>query len=165
MQLRSIARAILGSLIVLSACGPEGDPSARPTKPPNNSTGRCEFPNLEPTYLPWGDASAPPRRDYDRELDRAALIWTNPKDSDDQVALSVYPLDEVVSAEKPLGVTIQGAKGYLHRGSFGENSAWWDLDADCNFLELSVSLDGRSPKRVDREVEKVARSLRRSTSR
>jgi len=83
----------------------------------------------------------------------------NPEDPKDGVGLTVYP-NPSGTPEKPIRVFIQGAKGYLHNGSIGEHSAWWDLDARCNFLELSVSVSGATPRETDREVVKVARSLR-----
>lgn len=123
---------------------------------------RCPFPRWRPTYLPWGNGTRvpPPRRSYDHSIDRAQLVWTNPGDPDDSVALTVYPLNSAAAREKPIGVRLAGTEGYLHRGSEGENSAYWNLDERCNFLELSVSVDELSSNEVDDEVVKVARSLR-----
>ena len=101
-----------------------------------------------------------PTRDYDDMIDRAALIWIDPRNPKNSVALTVYPLDGGATPEKTIGVEIDGAPGYLHRGSVGEHVAWWDLDARCNFLELSVSLQAVAPAATDRQVVKVARSLR-----
>lgn len=123
----------------------------------------CAFPAMRPTYLPWSknEQISPPRRSYDEEIDRAQLVWVNPDDPKEGVGLTVYPNPAGVP-EKPIRVFIDGAEGYLHNGSMGEHSTWWDLDARCNFLELSVSLDGATPRETDREVVKVARSLRAS---
>ena len=71
----------------------------------------------------------------------------------------MYPLREGVTPEEPIGASIRGATGYLHKGSAREHSAWWDLDEHCNFLELSVSLQGVGPEAQDEEVVKIARSL------
>jgi hypothetical protein len=83
----------------------------------------------------------------------------NPNNPKDSVGLTVYPRDDVGSPEEPIGVKIRGARGYLHKGSVGEHSAWWDLDEHCNFLELSVSLQGVGPESQDEEVVKIARFL------
>lgn len=151
--------AIIGSCAEVE---PRSAPNRVPTRTVSEERNRCQYPTLRPTYLPWESSSEipEPRRSYDKEIDRAQLSWMNPDNPQDGVGLTVYPLDRVGSSEEPIGVRIRGEPGYLHRGSVGEHSAWWDLDERCNFLELSVSLEGMSPKTVDKEVIKVARSLK-----
>lgn len=129
---------------------------------PTPESSRCGFPRVLPTYLPWASVGQipPPRRSYDAEIDRAQLVWVNPDDVGESVGLTVYPFDGAGPPEEPIGVRVEGSEGYLHDGSPGEHSAWWDLDARCNFLELSLSLTGTRPVAIDRELIKIARSLR-----
>ena len=140
-------------------------------KPSATAPGRCAYPSMRPTYLPWqtsGEIPEPDHRSYWNDIDRAGLLWTNPDNPDDGVWLTVYPLVGGLSPEipsgtsmrgHPIGKTIRGATGFLHDGPPDEHSAWWDLDERCNALELSVSLQGMSTEAVDEEVVKIARSL------
>jgi hypothetical protein len=150
----------------IAACGEEGSANSlngsAGASPSAEFSGRCDYPTLHPTYLPWQPSGEipEPRRSYDEEIDRAQLSWTNPNNPQDGVGLTVYPVDNVGAPEEPLGVSIDGNEGYLHMGSIGEHSAWWNLSGEhCNFLELSVSLEGVGPDTQDEEVVKVARSL------
>lgn len=168
MSVRQVVKwTVLGVSVtaLLGGCaGSRPDPApAAPTVASGTPTDtrRCVLPSVRPTSLPWQRSGELPEPSwsYDEEIDRAQLSWTNPKNPQDGVGLTIYPLDDSVAPEEPLGVKIQGVQGYLHDGSMGENSAWWDLDQRCNFLELSVSLEGVPSERVDEEVIKVARSL------
>lgn len=149
--------------LLLNSCGGEGTHRAAATGEANRAdrSMRCDYPSVRPSYLPWDEdgAISAPATTYDEEIDRAHLVWTNPGDEGDSVALSVYRARAALSPEEPIGVTIEGAEGYLHEGSPGEHGAWWDLDDHCNLLELSMSLEGASPNLIDREVVKVAKSL------
>lgn len=158
-------RVMLAILAATLAGCPESDQPSSPSGPraadsPEGSV-RCDYPSLRPTYLPWQRSGAipEPRRSYDSEIDRAQLSWVNPNNPKEGLGLTVYPVIGAGPPEKPIGVRIRGADGYLHEGSVGEHGVWWDLDERCNFLELSLSLDGVSPEKVDEEVVKVARSL------
>ncbi|MPZ68879.1 MAG: hypothetical protein GEU71_05055 [Actinobacteria bacterium] len=147
-------------VVALAGCGDGQTPSASSSA---ESEERCEYPSVRPTYLPWqryGEIPEPDRG-YDDELDLARLLWINPGNQGDAVALTLYPVNRVPSTEgeEPLGVLIGGNEGYLHNGPPDENGAWWALDQTCNFLELIVSMDGLSPASVDEQVVKVARSL------
>jgi len=94
-------------------------------------------------------------RSYDRKIERAQLSWANPAKPHEGVGLTLYPLPGGVTPEKTLGVKVQGSIGYLHHGP-GETSAWWDLDARCNFLELSIALPGTAQGKLDRELLRIA---------
>jgi hypothetical protein len=150
---------VLCLVLLLQACDSGSGKPVADRDEARTAAPRCKVPDLEPTYFPWGEQTEPPRREYDGEIERAALIWTNPNDPREGIALTIYP-ESAGAPEDPLNVTIQGAPGYLHNGSPGEHSAWWNLDARCNLLELSLSLEGVSPKAIDREVVNVAESLR-----
>lgn len=153
--------ALVGALCV--GCRGEGEETAvHPSHPATASDPRCPFPTVRPTYLPWlapDDPIPSPTRSYDRQIEQAQLSWTNPARPQDGVGLTLYPLSVGTTPEKRLGVDVQGSVGYLHHGP-GETSAWWDLDAGCNFLELSVDLEDSSQRRLDQELLKIARALR-----
>lgn len=151
-------------MVALAGCGDgQTTSSGPPVGSRAESDERCEYPSVRPTYLPWQRSGEIPEPDrgYDDELDLARLLWINPENQGDAVALTVYPVNRVPSSEgeEPLGVPIESNEGYLHNGPPDEHSAWWALDQRCNFLELIVSLDGLSPGSVDAQVVKVARSL------
>jgi hypothetical protein len=164
------ALILVGSLVV--ACASEGERSATqlrraaPTSSaPVAGNQRCPFPSVRPTYLPWlapNEPIPPPTRSYDDAIDRAQLSWTNPNKPHDGVGLTLYSLPGGVTPEESIDVKVQGFVGYLHHGP-GETSAWWDLSARCNFLELSITLDPAKPQ-LDSELLRIARSLKRSNS-
>jgi hypothetical protein len=153
-QLRKIARSLqFGSEMLTEEGG----------------TRQCQEPPARPRYLPWlpnadGDEIPPPRDSYDPELDRYQQSWADPRfpPGEGGVGLAIYPLPRGTDGGVRTGIILHDVEGRLHRGEGGSVSVSWDLDQPCNFFELTLNNPDADAETLERELLRVARSLKGS---
>jgi hypothetical protein len=159
-------------LALLSGLGSNARLSTRPyISTPSPSSGECEFPAFQPTYLPWVTAGRPvpaPDAFHDPMDDSATLHWSRPgTDLPYYVALTreSYSLDGSGPGET-IAVAIPGAaSGQLYIGETpGDEDIYWNVGpGPCSEFVLELSTNDMSRAESKAAIIKIAESFQAQT--